>query len=74
MLPGELMGVDGFQLSITLSEVHLPRMWVEKHPDKDSQVRPAGLLSEAAQSPLNIYRISEWVCPPGLHVGVLSGL
>ncbi|XP_077946715.1 protein mono-ADP-ribosyltransferase PARP4 isoform X2 [Gasterosteus aculeatus] len=37
VLPGELMGVDGFQLSITLSEVHLPRMWVEKHPDKDSQ-------------------------------------
>ncbi|KAM6955132.1 protein mono-ADP-ribosyltransferase PARP4 [Lycodopsis pacificus] len=37
VLPGEVMGQDGFQLSITLSEVHLPRMWVEKHPDKDSQ-------------------------------------
>ncbi|TNN35993.1 Poly [ADP-ribose] polymerase 4 [Liparis tanakae] len=37
VLPGELMGRDGFELSITLSEVHLPRMWVEQHPDKDSQ-------------------------------------
>uniref|UniRef100_A0A673BJM8 Poly [ADP-ribose] polymerase n=1 Tax=Sphaeramia orbicularis TaxID=375764 RepID=A0A673BJM8_9TELE len=37
VLPGEVMGPEGFQLSITLSKVHLPRMWVEKHPDKDSQ-------------------------------------
>uniref|UniRef100_A0A8C9XNQ1 Poly [ADP-ribose] polymerase n=1 Tax=Sander lucioperca TaxID=283035 RepID=A0A8C9XNQ1_SANLU len=37
VLPGEVMGQEGFQLSVTLSEVHLPRMWVEKHPDKDSQ-------------------------------------
>ncbi|XP_041858009.1 LOW QUALITY PROTEIN: protein mono-ADP-ribosyltransferase PARP4-like [Melanotaenia boesemani] len=37
VLPGQVMGSDGFQLSITLSEVHLPRMWVEKHPDKNSQ-------------------------------------
>uniref|UniRef100_A0A4W6G120 Poly [ADP-ribose] polymerase n=1 Tax=Lates calcarifer TaxID=8187 RepID=A0A4W6G120_LATCA len=37
VLPGEVMGAEGFQLSVTLSEVHLPRMWVEKHPDKDSQ-------------------------------------
>ncbi|KAF3843479.1 hypothetical protein F7725_002328 [Dissostichus mawsoni] len=32
------MGPVGFMLSVTLSEVHLPRMWVEKHPDKDSQI------------------------------------
>lgn len=38
VLPGEVMGPDGFQLSVTLSEVHLPRMWVEKHPSNDSQV------------------------------------
>ncbi|XP_033966298.1 protein mono-ADP-ribosyltransferase PARP4 isoform X2 [Pseudochaenichthys georgianus] len=37
VLPGEVMGPSGFMLSVTLSEVHLPRMWVEKHPDKDSQ-------------------------------------
>uniref|UniRef100_A0A669EH35 Poly [ADP-ribose] polymerase n=1 Tax=Oreochromis niloticus TaxID=8128 RepID=A0A669EH35_ORENI len=37
VLPGQIMGPDGFQLSIMLSDVHLPRMWVEKHPDKDSQ-------------------------------------
>lgn len=38
VLPEQAMGPEGFQLSITLSDVHLPRMWVEKHPDKDSQV------------------------------------
>ncbi|KAG7502647.1 poly [ADP-ribose] polymerase 4 isoform X1 [Solea senegalensis] len=37
VLPGQAMGVEGFQLSVGLSVVHLPRMWVEKHPDKDSQ-------------------------------------
>ncbi|XP_008295178.1 poly [ADP-ribose] polymerase 4 [Stegastes partitus] len=37
VLPGEVMGSDGFQLSIGLSKVHMPRMWVEQHPDKDSQ-------------------------------------
>ncbi|KAM9343986.1 LOW QUALITY PROTEIN: protein mono-ADP-ribosyltransferase PARP4 [Pholidichthys leucotaenia] len=37
VLPGQVMGPEGFQLCITLSEVHLPRMWVENHPDKDSQ-------------------------------------
>ncbi|KAM6934605.1 protein mono-ADP-ribosyltransferase PARP4 [Xenentodon cancila] len=37
VLPHQDLGPDGFQLSISLSEVHLPRMWVEKHPDKDSQ-------------------------------------
>ena len=37
-LPGETLGSDGFHLYITLSEMHMPRMWVEKHPDKDSQV------------------------------------
>ncbi|CAB1424384.1 unnamed protein product [Pleuronectes platessa] len=37
VLPGQVMGTEGFQLSVSLSEVHLPRMWVEEHPDKDSQ-------------------------------------
>ncbi|XP_076120578.1 protein mono-ADP-ribosyltransferase PARP4 [Alosa pseudoharengus] len=36
-LPGETLGSDGFHLYITLSEMHMPRMWVENHPDKDSQ-------------------------------------
>ncbi|XP_062390507.1 protein mono-ADP-ribosyltransferase PARP4-like isoform X2 [Sardina pilchardus] len=36
-LPGEMLGSDGFELYITLSEMHMPRMWVENHPDKDSQ-------------------------------------
>lgn len=38
VLPGQILGPEGFQLSVSLSTVHLPRMWVEKHPDKDSQV------------------------------------
>uniref|UniRef100_A0A3B3ZVL4 Poly [ADP-ribose] polymerase n=1 Tax=Periophthalmus magnuspinnatus TaxID=409849 RepID=A0A3B3ZVL4_9GOBI len=38
VLPGEVMGPEGFQLLVTLTEVHVPRMWVEKHPSKDSQV------------------------------------
>ena len=30
---------DGFQLQIGLAEIHVPRMWVERHPHKkDSQV------------------------------------
>ncbi|KAM9850760.1 protein mono-ADP-ribosyltransferase PARP4 isoform 2-T2 [Aulostomus maculatus] len=37
VLPGEVIGPEGFQLSVSLSLVHLPRMWVEKHPEKDSQ-------------------------------------
>ncbi|KAM6969967.1 protein mono-ADP-ribosyltransferase PARP4 [Aplochiton taeniatus] len=37
VLPGESMGSDGFELSFTLAKSHLPRMWVENHPNKDSQ-------------------------------------
>lgn len=40
VLPGQVMDPEGFQLSVSLSQAHLPRMWVEKHPDKMSQVRP----------------------------------
>ena len=29
---------NGFQLLVTMAEIHVPRMWVENHPDKDSQV------------------------------------
>ncbi|XP_063069062.1 protein mono-ADP-ribosyltransferase PARP4-like [Engraulis encrasicolus] len=36
-LPGETMSSDGFHLFIYLREMHMPRMWVENHPDKDSQ-------------------------------------
>uniref|UniRef100_A0AAY4D8I0 Poly [ADP-ribose] polymerase n=1 Tax=Denticeps clupeoides TaxID=299321 RepID=A0AAY4D8I0_9TELE len=36
-LPGQMLGSDGFHLYITLSEMHMPRMWVENHPNKDSQ-------------------------------------
>uniref|UniRef100_A0AAZ3QVK4 Poly [ADP-ribose] polymerase n=1 Tax=Oncorhynchus tshawytscha TaxID=74940 RepID=A0AAZ3QVK4_ONCTS len=35
--PGETLGPDGFLVCFSLAQIHLPRMWVEKHPDKDSQ-------------------------------------
>uniref|UniRef100_W5LBE1 Poly [ADP-ribose] polymerase n=1 Tax=Astyanax mexicanus TaxID=7994 RepID=W5LBE1_ASTMX len=35
--PEQTLSTDGFQLSFTLSQIHMPRMWVEKHPDKDSE-------------------------------------
>ncbi|XP_078513194.1 protein mono-ADP-ribosyltransferase PARP4 isoform X3 [Lissotriton helveticus] len=28
---------DGFSLQIELTEIYLPRMWVEKHPEKESE-------------------------------------
>ncbi|CAJ1079037.1 protein mono-ADP-ribosyltransferase PARP4 isoform X1 [Xyrichtys novacula] len=37
VLPGEIVGSGGFTMLISLSKTHLPRMWVENHPDKDSQ-------------------------------------
>ncbi|XP_049451030.1 protein mono-ADP-ribosyltransferase PARP4 isoform X2 [Epinephelus fuscoguttatus] len=37
VLPGQVLGQEGFQLSVTMSEVHLPRMWVEKSHDEDTE-------------------------------------
>ncbi|XP_015284983.1 PREDICTED: poly [ADP-ribose] polymerase 4 [Gekko japonicus] len=31
------LGVAGFALGIGIGDVHLPRMWVEKHPDKETE-------------------------------------
>ncbi|KAL3858028.1 hypothetical protein ACJMK2_012644 [Sinanodonta woodiana] len=28
---------EGFELQVSLAEIHVPRMWVEKHTEKDSQ-------------------------------------
>ncbi|TRY93758.1 hypothetical protein DNTS_023453 [Danionella cerebrum] len=36
-LPGQNLGSEGLQLSFSLSNIHMPRMWVENHPDKSSQ-------------------------------------
>ena len=34
---------DGFQLLVGLAEIHVPRMWVERHPDRpDHQVGVCG--------------------------------
>ncbi|KAF6733009.1 Poly [ADP-ribose] polymerase 4 [Oryzias melastigma] len=37
VVPGQPLYPEGFELSIGFSNIHLPRMWVENHPDKDSQ-------------------------------------
>ncbi|XP_074551560.1 protein mono-ADP-ribosyltransferase PARP4 [Halichoeres trimaculatus] len=37
VLPGQVMTQEGFRLSIVVTELWLPRMWVENHPEKDSQ-------------------------------------
>ncbi|XP_061484594.1 protein mono-ADP-ribosyltransferase PARP4 isoform X2 [Rhineura floridana] len=31
------LDVSGFAMDILIGDVHLPRMWVEKHPDKESE-------------------------------------
>ncbi|XP_026074201.1 poly [ADP-ribose] polymerase 4-like isoform X1 [Carassius auratus] len=36
-LPGQTLGSEGLQVSFSLSNIHMPRMWVENHPDKESQ-------------------------------------
>ncbi|XP_066543100.1 protein mono-ADP-ribosyltransferase PARP4 isoform X2 [Hoplias malabaricus] len=36
-LPKQTLSADGFRLSFTLSQIHMPRMWVEKHPEKESE-------------------------------------
>uniref|UniRef100_A0AAR2M654 Poly [ADP-ribose] polymerase n=1 Tax=Pygocentrus nattereri TaxID=42514 RepID=A0AAR2M654_PYGNA len=36
-LPDQTLSTDGFRLSFTLSQIHMPRMWVEKHPEKESE-------------------------------------
>ena len=38
MVDGQVLAT-GFQLLIGLAEIHVPRMWAEKHPENsDSQV------------------------------------
>ncbi|KAM4860185.1 protein mono-ADP-ribosyltransferase PARP4 [Thomomys bottae] len=34
---GSSLGIDGFSLHIGLCDAYLPRMWVEKHPEKESE-------------------------------------
>ena len=35
---GSSLDSNGFSLLIGLVDVYLPRMWVEKHPEKESEV------------------------------------
>uniref|UniRef100_A0A8C7BSE6 Poly [ADP-ribose] polymerase n=1 Tax=Neovison vison TaxID=452646 RepID=A0A8C7BSE6_NEOVI len=34
---GSSLDIDGFSLHVGLSDAYLPRMWVEKHPEKESE-------------------------------------
>lgn len=38
-IPKKSNFAEGFQLLIKLAEIHVPRMWVECHPERDVQVR-----------------------------------
>ena len=33
MAKNEVLGGTGFKLSVTMAEIHVPRMWVEELPD-----------------------------------------
>lgn len=46
-LPGQTLGSEGLQVSFSLSNIHMPRMWVENHPDKDSQVMKRSVTSDS---------------------------
>uniref|UniRef100_A0A8B8EL51 Poly [ADP-ribose] polymerase n=1 Tax=Crassostrea virginica TaxID=6565 RepID=A0A8B8EL51_CRAVI len=35
-IPKKSTFTEGFQLLIVLAEIHVPRMWVERHPEKDT--------------------------------------
>ena len=44
-LPKNAVLGDEFRLHIGLAEVHVPRMWVEQHPNADTRVcTPTGKL------------------------------
>ncbi|KAF5902021.1 poly [ADP-ribose] polymerase 4 isoform X1, partial [Clarias magur] len=36
-LPDQTLSTDGFWFSFSLFQIHMPRMWVEKHPEKDTE-------------------------------------
>ncbi|KAM9487332.1 protein mono-ADP-ribosyltransferase PARP4 [Clarias gariepinus] len=36
-LPDQMLSTDGFWFSFSLFQIHMPRMWVEKHPEKDTE-------------------------------------
>jgi len=76
VLPGQVMDPDGFQLSVTLTEVHLPRMWVEKHPDKESQVGlafPPPLTVAHLPQPFSLLQACMLVFYPDFDFGSGSG-
>ncbi|KAM9709431.1 LOW QUALITY PROTEIN: protein mono-ADP-ribosyltransferase PARP4-like, partial [Menidia menidia] len=37
LFPGQVLEAGGFHLSVFLPEAQQPRMWVEQHPERDSQ-------------------------------------
>lgn len=75
VLPGQVMGPEGFLLTVSLSQVHLPRMWVEKHPDKDSQVCVFDSLRAFLLClSLVLFFVKQSLSPLGLHVGFLPRL
>uniref|UniRef100_A0A6F9DNU9 Poly [ADP-ribose] polymerase 4 n=1 Tax=Phallusia mammillata TaxID=59560 RepID=A0A6F9DNU9_9ASCI len=52
----EKLGAEGFRLLVGLAEIHVPRMWVEDHPDYDSQACMLAFYPEFDVQPIHDYR------------------
>ena len=37
MAKGETWSENGFKLFVSMAEIHVPRLWVEEHPDNSEQ-------------------------------------
>lgn len=70
---------DGFQLWISLAQIHVPRMWVERHPDTHHEVYLCTYLccpinvvawwlpSSGFGSALHLVSLSHWILSPFLR-------
>ncbi|KAK2850221.1 hypothetical protein Q7C36_009004 [Tachysurus vachellii] len=58
-LPEQTLGTDGFQLSFTLLQIHMPRMWVEKHPEKDTEACMLVFYPHFESSGLSVSGVSD---------------
>ena len=59
------LGKYGFRLQVGLSQIHVPRMWVEKHPDRDSQVKI--YVNDVTDKILIVYS-GFWICNFAEHL------
>ncbi|GAA6089580.1 protein mono-ADP-ribosyltransferase PARP4 isoform X1 [Tachysurus ichikawai] len=58
-LPEQTLSTDGFRLSFTLLQIHMPRMWVEKHPEKDTEACMLVFYPHFESSGLSVSGVSD---------------